>query len=82
MRSPLPADVSKELAAAIAAKDAKKIQEVLDKHVLFVVSLNPEARVKVARGPADAKLQQAGDGGPLGCRLGFSVHGQAQIAHR
>jgi hypothetical protein len=55
--APLPAATAKELGDA---KDAKKLQEVLDKHVLFVVSINPEARVKVARGPADAKLQQAG----------------------
>ena len=55
--APLPEATAKELAAA---KDARKVQEVLDKHVLFVVSINPEARVKVARGPADAKLQQAG----------------------
>ncbi len=50
----------KALAKAIEDKDAKKIQEVLDKHVLFVVNINPESRVKVARGPADATLQQAG----------------------
>jgi hypothetical protein len=57
---PLPEPTAKELKAAIEAKDAKKVQEVLDKRVLFVVTLNPEARVKVARGPADAVLQQAG----------------------
>ena len=39
---------------AIEDKDAKKVQEVLDKHVLFVVNINPESRVKVARGPAEA----------------------------
>ncbi|HXD85783.1 MAG TPA: CehA/McbA family metallohydrolase [Urbifossiella sp.] len=58
--APLAADVAKELQAAIDAKDAKAIQQLLDKKVLFVVNINPEARVKVARGPADAKLQQAG----------------------
>jgi hypothetical protein len=58
--APLPADTAKALAKAIDDKDAKKVQEVLDKHVLFVVNINPESRVKVARGPADAKLQQAG----------------------
>ena len=41
-------------------KDAKKVQETLDKHVLFLVNINPESRVKVARGPAEARLQQAG----------------------
>jgi hypothetical protein len=58
--APLPADATKALAKAIADKDAKKVQEILDKHVLFVVDINPESRVKVARGPAEAKLQQAG----------------------
>lgn len=56
----LTEDVAKELQAAIDAKDAKKIQQVLDPQALFVVTLNPESRVKVARGPAEAKLQQAG----------------------
>src|SRR5690349_1502424 len=51
---PLTVPTAKELKAAIEAKDAKKVQEALDKRVLFVVSINPEARVKVARGPADA----------------------------
>ena len=52
--APLPADAAKALAKAIEAKDAKKVQEVLDPHVLFVVTINPESRVKVARGPAEA----------------------------
>src|SRR5262249_18178109 len=58
--APLPADTAKALTKAIADKDAKAIQEILDKQVLFLVNINPESRVKVARGPADAKLQQAG----------------------
>jgi hypothetical protein len=58
--APLPPDVGKALAKAIADKDAKKVQEALDGHVLFVVNINPESRVKVARGPAEARLQQAG----------------------
>src|SRR5271166_2053553 len=49
---PLPADAAKELAAAAAAKDTKKIQEILDHRVLFQVSISPEARVKAVRGPA------------------------------
>src|SRR5262245_53307966 len=40
--------------------DARELQRQLDRHVLLVVSLNPESRVKVARGPAPAVLQQAG----------------------
>ena len=58
--SPLPKDLAADLATAIAKRDAKKIQELLDERVLLQVSINPESRVKVARGPAPAKLQQAG----------------------
>jgi hypothetical protein len=58
--APLPEDAAKELQAAVDAKDVKKIQQVLDPRALFVVTLNPESRVKVARGPAGATLQQNG----------------------
>jgi hypothetical protein len=57
---PLPEETGKELTKAIEDKDAKKIQQVLDKQVLFVVNINPESRVKAARGPAEPVLQQAG----------------------
>jgi hypothetical protein len=57
---PLPKDVAKDLAAAIENKDAKKIQEILDARALVQVSINPEARVKVAKGPGSATIQQAG----------------------
>src|SRR5262245_16357377 len=58
--APLPADVSKGLQKAAEDRDARKLQQLLDQHVLFVVSINPEERVKVARGPAKATLQQGG----------------------
>ncbi len=58
--APFPEPVAKELAKAIEDKDASKVQSILDKHVLFVVNINPESRVKVARGPAEAEIQQAG----------------------
>jgi hypothetical protein len=58
--TPLPKELTKSLTAAIEKQDAAAIQELLDDRVLFVVSINPEARVKVARGPADAVLQQSG----------------------
>ncbi|MBA4067593.1 MAG: hypothetical protein C0501_28590 [Isosphaera sp.] len=58
--APLPAGPAKALAKAIDDKDPKAVQQLLDKHVLFVVGINPESRVKVARGPADATIQQAG----------------------
>jgi hypothetical protein len=58
--APLPAEQAKELQAACAERDAATIQRLLDPHVLLSVHLNPEVRVKVARGPAKAVLQQAG----------------------
>jgi hypothetical protein len=58
--TPFPADAGKELGKAIDEKDAKKVQEVLDKHVMFVVGINPESRVKAARGPKEPTIQQAG----------------------
>src|SRR4051794_37629523 len=58
--APLPPATRKALQAACAARDAAAIQRLLDPHVLLAVSINPEARVKVARGPATAVLQQAG----------------------
>jgi hypothetical protein len=58
--APLPADVRAAVASAAQARDADKLQEVLDPHVLCVVTINPEYRVKAARGPAKAVLQQEG----------------------
>ena len=58
--TPLPADATKALNKAIDDKDAKKVQELLDKYVLFAVTINPEARLKVAKGPGSTKIQQAG----------------------
>ncbi|MCS7468947.1 CehA/McbA family metallohydrolase [Stieleria sp. ICT_E10.1] len=57
---PLDDDIARSLRAAARQRDAEALQEILDDHVLFVVSLNPEVRVKVARGPAPARLQQSG----------------------
>jgi hypothetical protein len=39
---------------------ALAIQKVLDPHVLLAVHINPESRVKVARGPAAAELVEQG----------------------
>ncbi len=58
--APLPASLRTELAQAGAARDATKLQQLLDPHVLVGVNINPEARVKVARGPGPATLQQGG----------------------
>src|SRR5215217_3003587 len=58
--APLPEEATKALNKAIEDKDAKKVQEALDKHVLFAVTINPEARLKVAKGPGSTAIQQAG----------------------
>ncbi len=39
---------------------AEAIQELLDPYCLAAININPEARVKVRRGPAAAQLQQGG----------------------
>src|SRR4051812_38504578 len=44
----------------LTAKTTNVIQEILDPYCLALVSINPEARVKVARGPAEATLNQGG----------------------
>jgi hypothetical protein len=58
--APLPEETATSLQAAIKGRDTRKIQELLDPQVLVVVTLNPESRVKAARGPAAATLQQGG----------------------
>ena len=58
--APLSDDLVQKLTAASEQRDARQIQELLDSEVLCVVSLNPEVRTKVARGPAGAVLQQGG----------------------
>ena len=57
---PLPARLTQQIDAAIQTRDAQRLQDLLDPQVLFVVSLNPEVRVKVQRGPAAASLTQIG----------------------
>lgn len=58
--APLPAETRKSLQSAAEALSAIAIQAALDRHVLAAVSINPELRVKVMRGPGEAKIQQAG----------------------
>jgi hypothetical protein len=48
------------LQQALVAEDSQQVQTVLDHEVLLVATINPEARVKVSRGPAPARLQQGG----------------------
>jgi hypothetical protein len=58
--APLPAGLRADLASAGQARDAARLQQLIDSRILLAVHVNPEARVKVARGPAPAVLQQAG----------------------
>jgi hypothetical protein len=53
-------DARKAIIEATQPPDADRLQRALDAHVLFVVELNPESRVKARRGPAKAILQQGG----------------------
>jgi hypothetical protein len=57
---PMSADQAKAIEKAASDQDAHAIQKLLDPHVMLLVHLNPEARVKVKRGPAAATLQQGG----------------------
>lgn len=58
--APLPADVRAAADRAGRDRDANALQSVLDPRVLIAVHINPEARVRVTRGPAAAVLQQGG----------------------
>src|SRR4030095_16091619 len=58
--TPLSNETRSALEAAGRVRDARKIQQVLDRQVLFAVHLNPEVRAKVTRGAAPASLQQSG----------------------
>ncbi len=61
-KRPLPKDTTKQLQALLVPhsadpnEQAVKIQKLLDPHCLVVISINPESRVKAARGPAPATL--------------------------
>jgi hypothetical protein len=60
LATPLPPDLRTGVRRAIQARNAKTLQELLDPRVLLCVQINPEARVRVIRGPAAATLQQSG----------------------
>jgi hypothetical protein len=61
---PLSADEQQKLEAALSDKEdvaaVKAIQAVFDPLCIAGVTINPESRVKAARGPAAAKLTQNG----------------------
>src|SRR5438270_282517 len=52
--APLPAATAAALREGADARDARKLQQLLDPHVLLVVSLGEGGRSAVARGPAPA----------------------------
>jgi hypothetical protein len=54
------AELDKAVGLAEDDKAAEAIQKVLDARCLAGVSINPESRVKVARGPATAELVEQG----------------------
>jgi hypothetical protein len=62
--SPLPPSDRNELADASRSTDGQagiaRIKTVLDKYCLVTISINPESRVKVARGAAPARLVEQG----------------------
>lgn len=57
---PLAAELAEQIEAAAVDRDHARLQTLLDRQVLLVVAINPESRVKVMRGPAQAILQQGG----------------------
>ena len=60
---PLPAGERASLlehASSAAPDAAEKIEALLDARCLILVEINPEMRVKVARGPAEAALVEGG----------------------
>jgi hypothetical protein len=62
LKSPLPADTVRSLKALLDSKPedepeaVRAVQRLLDAHCLLGVSINPESRVKAARGGARAEL--------------------------
>lgn len=57
---PFPGTLATQIKEAAAARDAAKLQTLVDPHVLVDIAINPEERVKVSRGRAPAVLQQGG----------------------
>jgi hypothetical protein len=81
LKQPLPPDTDKELRALLRdgitnADAAKQIQQLLDAHCLIGVSINPESRVKAARGPARAILHK--DQGTI---VLIKVQNEAGVTH-
>jgi hypothetical protein len=64
LKAPLPSETERSLRGLLADRDAgdakftAELQKVLDPQCLVAVSINPESRVKAARGPASAELRR------------------------
>ena len=58
--NPLDAPARQAIAQAREKQDAQALQQALDRAVLFEVTINPEMRVKVARGKAEPELDEQG----------------------
>jgi hypothetical protein len=76
--APLPPDVGKRLAMVLAGSKpaVEEVQELLDPLCLVGVTINPESRVKAARGPATAELRQG-----RAAALLVKVHNDAGVTH-
>jgi hypothetical protein len=58
---PVPAETLRRLKTLVDREDpasAETLQKLLDAHCLIAVTINPESRVKAARGPAPARLMK------------------------
>src|SRR5258708_21973303 len=54
--SPFSTDDKHAIETALKESSAEKLQEILDRHCLFAVTINAEMRVKVTAGPAKPEL--------------------------
>src|SRR5437660_8345595 len=78
-KAPLPPDSARALRKVLATGGAKpaQVQELLDPLCLVGVSINPESRVKAARGPAEAELRRHQER-----LLLVKVHNEAGVTNR
>jgi hypothetical protein len=79
VKAPLPAETMRSLRALLERKPADaatRLQELLDAHCLLGVSINPESRVKAARGPARAELVRG-----QAVYVLVKVHNDAGVTH-
>ncbi len=83
LEAPLPADTLESLESLLRRKKpddprqpARAVQKLLDAHCLVGVSINPESRVKAARGPRRAELVRERASYVL-----VKVHNDAGVTH-